>query len=106
MDLSQRRKFCHQLVYFFEIFVLVEEPRIKSWFDVPATQMSIFIIFESVGVLFEGAFSLWVSLTIFAKSAILDPVYSRTQSVNENKQIRKNPVFLFSFPYVETNYCD
>ena len=24
--------------------------------------MSIFILFESVGVLFEGAFSLWVSL--------------------------------------------
>ena len=34
-----------------------------SWFDVPATQMSIFILFESVGVVIEGAFSLWVSLT-------------------------------------------
>ena len=27
------------------------------------TQMAIFMLFESVGVLFEGAFSLWVSLS-------------------------------------------
>ena len=33
-----------------------------SWFDVPSTQMSIFILFASAGVWFEGAFSLWVSL--------------------------------------------
>ena len=34
---------------------------IKSWFGVPTTRMSIFILFVSAGVLFEGAFSLWVS---------------------------------------------
>ena len=58
MDLSQRMEFCQQLFYFFENFVSVYEPRLKSSFDVPTTQISIFIIFESVGVLFEGAFSL------------------------------------------------
>ena len=47
---------------FFENFVSVSEPHKKSWFDVPTTQMAIFILFESVGVLFENAFSLWVSL--------------------------------------------
>ena len=35
------------------------------WFDVPTTQISIFILFVSGGVLFEGAFSLWVSLSFF-----------------------------------------
>ena len=34
----------------------------KSCFDIPSTKMSILIIFESVVVLFEGAFSRWVSL--------------------------------------------
>ena len=33
-----------------------------SWFDVPTTQMPIFTLFESVGVLFEGAFFLGVSV--------------------------------------------
>ena len=47
---------------FFENFVSVWEPLKKSWFDVPATQMSIFMFFVSAAVLFEGAFSLWVSL--------------------------------------------
>ena len=50
MDLSQRMEFCQSLLYFFENFVLVQEPLKKSRFDVPTTQ--------SVRVLFEGAFSL------------------------------------------------
>ena len=33
-----------------------------SWFDVPTTQMHIFVLFVSAGVLFYGAFSQWVSL--------------------------------------------
>ena len=37
-------------------FVSVQEPVIKSWFEIPATHMSIFILFSSAGVLFEGAF--------------------------------------------------
>ena len=34
----------------------------QIWFDVLATQMPIFVLFVSAGVLFDGAFSLWVSL--------------------------------------------
>ena len=31
-------------------------------FDVPTTEMPIFLVFVSAGDLFDGAFSLWVSL--------------------------------------------
>ena len=52
------------LFFFFENFTSFQEPPIASWFDVPNTQMlmlvQIFILFESNGVLFEGAFSFWV----------------------------------------------
>ena len=65
IDLSQKVEFCQQLPYFFEKFGSVQEPRIKCWFDVPITQMSIFILFASIGLLFEGTFSLWVSLMDF-----------------------------------------
>ena len=64
MDLSQRTEFCQQLLYFFENFVSVSEPLIQSWFVVPTTQMPIFLLFVSAGVLFDGAFSLWVSLNV------------------------------------------
>ena len=47
-------------VIFFENFVSVSEPPKKSWFDVPITQMSIFIFFVSAGVLFNCVFSLKV----------------------------------------------
>ena len=56
MDLWQRTDFCQKLLYFYENFVSAEEPHVKSWFDVPITQMFIFILFESVGGLFEGCF--------------------------------------------------
>ena len=56
MDLSQRTKFCHQLLHVFENFVSVYEPLVRSSFDVPNTQMSIFVLFIRAGVLFEGAF--------------------------------------------------
>ena len=36
---------------------------VKSWFDVPATHMCIFVLFVRAGVIFDDAFSLWVSLT-------------------------------------------
>ena len=36
---------------------------LRTWFDVPTTQMHIFTLFVSAAVLFDGAFSLWVSLT-------------------------------------------
>ena len=46
------RKFCFSLRTFY-----------KSWFDIPTTQMSIFVLFLSAGVLFDCAFSPWVSST-------------------------------------------
>ena len=65
MDLSKRTEN-------FENFVLVQGSLTKSWFDLPITQMPIFIFYVSAGVLFEGTFSLWVSLGIIAKLPILD----------------------------------
>ena len=35
----------------------------KSWFDIPTTQITAFVLFVSGGVLFDGAFSLWESST-------------------------------------------
>ena len=37
----------------------------KSWFDVSTTQTPRFVLFAGAGVLFDGAFSLWVSLICF-----------------------------------------
>ena len=53
---------------FFGNFVLVKEP--LSWLDVLATQMPIIVLFVNAGVLFDGTFSLWVSLKIVAKLLI------------------------------------
>ena len=47
---------------FSENFVSVSEPLKKTWFDVPTTQVSIFIHFTSAGVSFEGAFYLSIFL--------------------------------------------
>ena len=47
---------------FFEDFVTVQESLIKIWFDLLKTQMPILVLFVSAGVLFDCAFSLWVSL--------------------------------------------
>ena len=41
----------------------VKETLIKSWFDVLTTQTSIFVLFVSAEILFDGAFCLWVSLS-------------------------------------------
>ena len=57
---------------FFQFFVSVWEHRIKSWFDVPTTQTSIFKLFESIGISFEIDFSLWVSLkSVYRKGKTL-----------------------------------
>ena len=37
---------------YFEHFSFVWEPLIKSWYDVPTTQMSIFLLYVSAGVWF------------------------------------------------------
>ena len=47
---------------FFWQFCFVLEPLLKSCFDVPTTQIPIFIIFASTEILFEDYFFLWVSL--------------------------------------------
>ena len=43
---------------FLENFVSVKEPLIKSWFNVQATQMLIFVLFARARVLFDTVFSL------------------------------------------------
>ena len=58
MDLSQRMEFRQELLYFFENFVSVKEPLTKSRFDVPIAQISLFILFVSAEVSFEGLFFL------------------------------------------------
>ena len=44
------------IIFFLEILFQ------QSWFLVPTTKMTIFVLFVSAGVLFDGAFSSWVSL--------------------------------------------
>ena len=58
--------------FFLENFASVYESRIKSWFDVPTNQMLIFILLKSIGVLFESAFSLWVSLRYYHMTIIIE----------------------------------
>ena len=42
--------------FFFDNFVSVYKPLIKSWFDVLTNEMPIFILYVRDGVLFESAF--------------------------------------------------
>ena len=64
MNLSKRSEFLPETTLFFRKFCFsLRTSKIKNWFNVPTTQMSIFILFESIGVLFRDAFSLWVSLS-------------------------------------------
>ena len=49
----------------------------------PTTHMSIFILFVSAGVLFEGTFSLWVSLKKQWAVASTSVSYSTYMSFNE-----------------------
>ena len=51
----KEQSFANNNLFFFEIFVSTNEPLIKSWLDVQATQMSIFVLFVSAGDLFEVA---------------------------------------------------
>ena len=60
--------------YFFENFVSVWQRVVKSWFDVPATQMSIFLLIASAGVSFEAAFAPRVSPTRFLETLILPEI--------------------------------
>ena len=49
---------------FFRKFCFSLRTSYKELFHVPTTQMPIFSLFLSAGVLFDGAFTLWVSLSI------------------------------------------
>ena len=51
-------------LFFWKFFFSIRTCYIKSWFEVQTTQMSIFILSESSGVLFKGTFSLWVYLKL------------------------------------------
>ena len=67
MRLSQRTERTE-----FESFVSVYEPLINNWSNVPTAQTPIFVLFLSAGVLFDGAFSLWVSLRTHSDGHIKD----------------------------------
>ena len=51
-------------------------------FDVPTTQMPIFILFKSVGVLFEGAISLGISLVKVFRNAFRNTLEEITLIAN------------------------
>ena len=55
-----------EILFVFKILVL----RVDLMYQPP--KMSIFMLFQSVGVLFEGAFSLWVSLTKIKHAVNMD----------------------------------
>ena len=57
-------------IFLKNLFQLKKEPLIKSWFDVLMTRTP-YSYFVSAGVLFGGAFSLWVSF-IVSSSHILN----------------------------------
>ena len=72
-----------------------------TWFDVLISQMSVFILFVSAGVVFDGAFPLWVSLNKLAnyyKSAIMVTVFKK--SILEKfslKQVSKEVLSTYMF---------
>ena len=70
----KERSFASSYFFFFFKFCLSLGARskelIRSWYDVPTTQMFIFILFVSAGVWFEGAFSLWVSLSKYVQHKV------------------------------------
>ena len=56
-----KKRILSVITLFVWIFIFSLKPLIKNWSDVPTTQMSVFLLFVSAAVLFDGAFSLWVS---------------------------------------------
>ena len=70
-----------------ETTVSVSEPLTNTWFNVPATHMLIFILSVSARVLFEGAFSLWVS---FKKSGVEKATAAVLFFQNSTKVFSKN----------------
>ena len=58
------------------IFLKVKEPLINNWFNVPTAQTPIFVLFLSAGVLFDGAFTLWVSLKLSLEARGMYEIFS------------------------------
>ena len=49
-------------LFFWKFCFSLRTSYFKSWFDAQTTQIPTFVLFLTAGVLFDGAFSLWVSL--------------------------------------------
>ena len=60
---ERERSFTTNYFNSFSKLIWEEEPLINNWYNVPASQMSIFTIFVSDWVLNWGAFFLWVFLS-------------------------------------------
>ena len=63
-------------IFFFEKLISVREPLVNSWFNVPSTQLPIFILFVSTRILLEGAFFLRVSLIFYP----LKPIFYQIET--------------------------
>ena len=57
----KERGFASNYFHYFRNFIFILA-LIRSWFVVPTTRISIFILFVRAGVLLEGTISLWVTL--------------------------------------------
>ena len=62
--------------FFFEKLISVREPLVSSWFNVPSTQLPIFILFVSTRILQEGTFFLRVSLIFYP----LKPIFHQIET--------------------------
>ena len=64
---QKERSFATKLHIFFEKFSFSVRTSYNNWFNAPATLISIFILFVSIWLLVQCAFSLWVSLNIYSQ---------------------------------------
>ena len=96
----KERSFASNYFIFFENFVSVEEPLVRSWFDVPTTWMSIFILSVSAGVLFEAPFSLWLSLGRKSRLSTWQKVVLFVNNLNTETFIGEPHKVKETFPFV------
>ena len=76
MDLSKERRFSSKYLFLWNFCLNLRVINISS--DIPTTQMSIFILFVSTGVLSENDYSLWVPLSLSRRR----PLSYRNQSID------------------------
>ena len=60
---AYHRKTVFYQLYFLKALRQFKNHLMNNWFNVPTAQTLIFVLFLRAGVLFDGAFSLWVSLS-------------------------------------------